>query len=99
RNGTGKYLVRKAVDGIIKGQVANAPKRPVQTPQREWLRGGLSDWVEEHLSNIRHSDAKEWFDLSQLDKLWSRYKESDIDNSFPIWQLISLSLALEKKKE
>jgi asparagine synthase (glutamine-hydrolysing) len=95
RNGMGKFMVRRAVEGLIKEEVANAPKRPVQTPQREWLREGLKDWVAEHISNIHRSHAKEWFDLQQLEKFWSYYKDSGVDNSFPIWQLISLSLAID----
>lgn len=97
RHGTRKYLVRKAVENLIEGRVANAPKRPVQTPQREWLRAGLRDWVASHLDHVQASGVKDWFGNGQIEKFWDYYKNSDVDNSFPVWQLISLSLALDYK--
>src|SRR6185436_18737296 len=41
---TGKRLLRQMVVRMLPDSVVNAPKRPLQTPQREWLRGPLRDW-------------------------------------------------------
>jgi asparagine synthase (glutamine-hydrolysing) len=68
-----------------------APKRPVQTPQREWLRGPLREWVEGCLA--RPSIAQSgWFDRERLQKSWERYLNGDSDNSFYVWQWVSVAL-------
>ncbi|MGH9949390.1 MAG: asparagine synthase (glutamine-hydrolyzing), partial [Pyrinomonadaceae bacterium] len=38
---TGKVMLRQIVKTFVGDRVSEAPKRPVQTPQREWLRSEL----------------------------------------------------------
>src|SRR5262245_20191464 len=45
-HGTGKKLLREMVRAVMPQAVIEAPKRPLQTPQREWLRGELNDWAQ-----------------------------------------------------
>lgn len=97
RNGVRKYLVRKAGEGIIKGSVLDAIKRPVQTPQREWLRRELREWTDHHIDHIIQSAPSGWLHKDSVQKLWAHYCNQPVDNSFPVWQLISLSLMLESK--
>ncbi len=46
-NGTRKKLLRDVASHLVTASVVEAPKRPVQTPQREWLRGELRGWAGE----------------------------------------------------
>lgn len=91
RDGRHKFLLRQIVKTLLPQDFAEAPKRPVQTPQREWLRGPLRDWVESCLADpsIRHSG---WFDHDRLQAEWERYCAGDSDNSFYVWQWISVAL-------
>lgn len=98
RNGTGKWLLRQIAEPYLPNGFAQIPKRPVQTPQREWLRGPLKNWVDECLSCL--PKAQEWVGLScldfqQLDETWRRYLAGEGDNSFMVWQWISLALAFQ----
>ena len=45
RDGQGKWLLRQITRDLLPEGVVEAPKRPLQTPQREWLRGDLRDWA------------------------------------------------------
>src|SRR5690606_39382908 len=47
-NGHGKHMVRRLAGRLIPEGASSAPKRPVQTPQREWLPGGLREGAMEH---------------------------------------------------
>lgn len=91
RHGQHKFLLREMVKPFLPNGFTEAPKRPVQTPQREWLRGPLRDWVEGCLDDpsIRESG---WFNVVQLQKEWDRYVSGEGDNSFYIWQWISVAL-------
>ena len=41
QNGTRKKMLRQISQKLLPENLAQSPKRPVQTPQREWLRGEI----------------------------------------------------------
>lgn len=83
----GKWLLRQLVKHTL-GDIALAPKRPLQTPQREWIGGPLSGFVEDRISKLKSSA---WFEKDILEKEWRTYKNGQNDNSFFIWQWINTS--------
>lgn len=86
-----KYLLRKIVRPLLPKDFTEAPKRPVQTPQREWLRGPLRDWVESCLAHASITQSG-WFDTDRLHESWEQYLRGESDNSFYVWQWISVAL-------
>lgn len=97
RNGVGKWLPRQIAGQLVPGGVREAPKRPVQTPQREWLRGPLKDWVETQLEIVLDEMGGVWFDTAAVRKQWERYQEQGGDNSFFLWQWVNLGLVLQRQ--
>lgn len=94
KNGTGKYLVRKIAQQLIPTQVGEAPKRAVQTPQREWLANELSNWTK---TLIDKETNNTWFKPNSLLTVFETYQKEMPDNSFYIWQAINLSLITSNK--
>ncbi|GGE32424.1 asparagine synthase (glutamine-hydrolyzing) [Psychroflexus planctonicus] len=90
RNNQGKYLLREILSDYSKN-LAFAPKRPLQTPQREWLAEDLSAMVENAIISIKKSNLAVLFDTQQLQKEWKKYQQGEQDSSFHIWQWISVS--------
>ncbi|MFD1095245.1 asparagine synthase (glutamine-hydrolyzing) [Salegentibacter chungangensis] len=86
-----KYLLRELVKELVPSDISYAPKRPLQTPQREWLGDDLSSWVEEQLNRLTEGRYAGWFDLDEVYREWEKYKEGERQSSFHIWQWISLS--------
>ncbi len=86
-----KFLLREIVSEYLSDSITYAPKRPLQTPQREWLGDDLKDYIDEQLALIEHSKYASWFDMQALKKEWKSYLEGDNESSFHIWQWISLS--------
>ncbi len=86
-----KYLLRQIVRPLLPKDFTEAPKRPVQTPQREWLRGPLRDWVESCLAHASITQSG-WFDNARLHESWEQYLRGESDNSFYVWQWISVAL-------
>jgi asparagine synthase (glutamine-hydrolysing) len=74
--------------------VSYAPKRPLQTPQREWLGNELKDFVSLHIDKMKSSNYKNWFNENEIDKEWKLYLEGNNDSSFHIWQLVNFSLLM-----
>ncbi len=88
-----KWLLRRIGERIIPKGVAQAPKRAVQTPQREWLRGPLIVWAEDMIETALECYGGRWLDVNRVRKEWKRYQDGDVDNSFFVWQWINLGLS------
>ena len=90
RNGTRKALLREIASTMLPEEVALAPKRPLQTPQREWLRGPLREWAE---GMIHEALQTGWFAAPVLRREWEAFLSGASDSSFYVWQWISAGLA------
>jgi asparagine synthase (glutamine-hydrolysing) len=91
-NGTRKYLLRQIARDLAPEGVVEAPKRPLQTPQREWLRGPLRGWATECIEEALAGWGADWLDASAVRHEWANYAQGESDNSFYVWQWISLGL-------
>ncbi|MBX9602052.1 MAG: asparagine synthase (glutamine-hydrolyzing) [Bryobacteraceae bacterium] len=94
RNGSGKWLLRQLASTLIPEGVAYAPKRPLQTPQREWLRGELAPWAEDRIEMMLRELGGIWFHPDSVRREWQSFRAGASDNSFFVWQWISLSMLL-----
>lgn len=90
---SGKRLLRTIAKRVIPDGLRQAPKRPVQTPQREWLRGPLADWATDCIDSALGQYADRWLDADQVRNRWSGFQQGESDNSFFVWQWISLGLS------
>jgi asparagine synthase (glutamine-hydrolysing) len=92
RNST-KRTLRTIARQLCPRKITAAPKRPLQTPQREWLRGELAQWTEECLAEgIRHR-GDSWLDSGRVAFEWKKFRSGESDNSFYVWQWINLALS------
>jgi len=92
-NGTRKKLLREVARRLITRSIVEAPKRPVQTPQREWLRGPLKPWAESCIETAIQVHGNTWLNAASVREQWNLYCLGDTDNSFHVWQWISLGMA------
>jgi asparagine synthase (glutamine-hydrolysing) len=92
RNGTGKWLLRELTRTLTPTEVRNAPKRPVQTPQREWLRGPLRAWATDRIE-LALRTRPDWFSAKAARDAWEQFAAGRGDNSFWIWQWLSVGWA------
>ncbi len=95
-NGIQKYLIREILKEIAPQDLSYAPKRPLQTPQREWLGNELKGFTEENMEKLRYSRVAQWFDFEAMQKEWSNYKAGNNLSSFHIWQWINAALLLSR---
>jgi asparagine synthase (glutamine-hydrolysing) len=96
RNGTQKWLLREIAQRWLPIAVAEAPKRPVSTPQREWTRGPLRGWVEDCLVEAVGTVGGAWLDRVSVWRAWEAFRRGAVDNSFFVWQWISIALILRR---
>ena len=91
RNGFGKYILRLAMNNKLHRNIVWSPKRPVVTPQREWMLTCLKPWVEEIIYSESFSQ-RGMFDSTAVQRTFSRYLIEKPNNTFPIWQWINTEL-------
>jgi len=93
KNNTTKYILKKAVKGVIPDEIINRKKKGFHAPIKEWMRkeSSLSDDL---VDIIRNSKIKELniFNYAYIEQLISDHQNNKHDNSFRLWNLITLSL-------
>jgi asparagine synthase (glutamine-hydrolysing) len=87
-NGNTKWMLRQISQKLLGNTIALAPKRALQTPQREWIANELESYVQERISLFSTFD---FVNKEQVQKIWSAYKKGNQENSFYLWQWINLS--------
>ncbi|MGK4569288.1 asparagine synthase (glutamine-hydrolyzing) [Flavobacterium sp. 3HN19-14] len=86
QNGQTKWLLRNLVKEKLGDTIALAPKRPLQTPQREWIANELKEYCEQQIKQFSEMD---FVNKAKVISLWDDYLKGNQDNSFYIWQWIN----------
>ena len=94
KNNQGKQLLRDILSKYVSDTISYAPKRPLQTPQREWLGNELKAFVNQQIIAIQSSNYNSWFDEKAIDLEWNKYLAGYNQSSFHIWQLVNFSLLM-----
>ena len=96
-NGTRKVMLREIVKGFVADGLSEAPKRPMQTPQREWLRVGLREWADAQINAALSGPYGGFVDKKMIRRASENYFCAESDNSFFVWQWISMGIMANLK--
>jgi asparagine synthase (glutamine-hydrolysing) len=90
RDGTGKWLLKRAVAGLLPNEIVNRPKQGFGAPVAEWFRGDLG-WRAQR--EIRSSSLAErgLLDYARIDRLWDAHRSGRANWSFQLWNLYNVS--------
>ena len=97
RDGVHKWSLRRISADLLPQSVVDAPKRPVQTPQREWLRGPLRGWAEELVDVALGAVGDTWLEPDQVRDVWDGFARGEGDNGYFAWQWVNLGLAVDAR--
>ncbi len=86
-----KKMFRNIAQKLLQKDLVLAPKRPLQTPQREWLSMDLKDWVRAEVEILYHNN---WFNKKELESELDLFFNVNNQSSFHIWQWINASQLL-----
>jgi asparagine synthase (glutamine-hydrolysing) len=96
---TGKYLLKKAVRGLLPAEVVDRPKKGFAIPLASWLRGPLAPLVEAALR-----DSPLWasgeppLGRECLDAWWTEHRERRRDRSRGLWALVVLDRWMKRER-
>jgi asparagine synthase (glutamine-hydrolysing) len=90
RDGVGKYLLKRSVDGLLPSEVVYRPKQGFSAPVSEWLRGELGTRIQKR---IRDSSLRErgLLDYDVLDRFWDEHRARQGEWSRQLWSIYNLS--------
>lgn len=91
QKGISKNILRRVGKRFLPETIRMASKRSVQTPQREWFRNELQEWVREHI-DIRSFWERGWVDRQKGRRAMEAFFAGQGDNSFFLWQWINLEM-------
>lgn len=90
RNGTAKYLLKKAVEGIIPDNLIYRKKMGFGAPMEQWLRGNFGREAKSTLLNSTLFD-RGYFDRQYVQELFVNHISGEANNSLLIWSLFNLT--------
>jgi asparagine synthase (glutamine-hydrolysing) len=88
--GTAKYLLKKAVEGLIPDEIIYRKKMGFGAPMSQWMRGAFGKQVE---ASMLSSSLLErgFFNRSYIANLFKDHNAGRRDNSLYIWTLFNLT--------
>jgi asparagine synthase (glutamine-hydrolysing) len=90
RDGVGKYVLKRAMRGLLPDEVLSRPKQGFGTPMEEWMRGDFGVRAQQA---IRHSSLAErgLLDYDRIDQLFAAHRAGRGDWHKHLWNLYSVS--------
>ena len=91
RDGQTKYILKRALKGVVPDRVLNRPKQGFAAPINEWMIDRLGKFVESALLGSRLR-RRELFDYDFIKRLLVEQQQGRDNHSFFLWNLLNLSL-------
>ncbi len=89
RGGTGKYVLKKAIEGLLPRETLTRTKMGFSVPLARWLRGELRPVFEERMF-AKDSFVSGLFDPEPIRTWWERHQSGVSDFSPELWSLLML---------
>lgn len=90
KNGTAKYLLKKAVEGIIPDNVIYRKKMGFSAPMADWLRGEFGCQVERTVLASKLLQ-RGFFNVDYIRNMFVEHRRQRRDTSLYIWTLFNLT--------
>ncbi|NMB19120.1 MAG: asparagine synthase (glutamine-hydrolyzing) [Erysipelothrix sp.] len=88
-NGTTKYILREAVQGIVPDHILNRRKLGFPVPMRHWLKDELNSWAKQL---IHESETDHLINKSYIIDLLNAHCQGKVDYSRKIWTTLMFML-------
>src|ERR1043165_4519826 len=92
---SGKDILKRSLEEILPHDLLYERKRGFGAPVREWFRGGLEGWFDEHLMNSSMR-RRELLDYGFVSRMLDEHRRRTKDWGFHLWALLNLSLWYER---
>ncbi len=91
KNGISKYVLKKAVEGLIPEEIIHRRKQGFAAPVTEWMRNELYSWSKSEIMNSGLVNEG-FLNSSYIEKMFSAHKSGKKNFGQLLWNLLNLSL-------
>lgn len=91
RGGTSKWILREAMKRLLPAEILERPKMGFRVPVNEWFRGGMRDYLYDHLTGS-DSHTANYYNRSALLGLLKEHIEGRQNHEKVLWTLLSLEV-------
>lgn len=95
RGGEKKWLLKKALRGVVPDFVLDGKKTGFGVPYENWIKGPLCEMYEDTVRSQYFKDLGV-FDLAHLEKLMKEHKSGERNNGFILWKIFHFGLWSQK---
>lgn len=93
--GIKKYLLKKALEGIVPNEVLYGPKKGFGVPYQNWLRGPLKEFMMDKLYSQSIMD-KNLFDYDVLAHRIEKHCANKSNWGFHLWKILNFCIWIDK---
>ena len=95
RGGSGKYILKKAMESLLPADILYRTKMGFVTPVSQWFRGPLVEQARAIAggSTLARTD---WFDMKRIAKIAEQHRSGVADHGRLLWQLVMLDKSLDR---
>jgi len=90
KGGEPKYLLKKALAGILPDEILYRPKMGFGAPMAEWLRGDFGKRAEASVLSSTLFE-KDYFDCDHVARRFKEHRDGRQNNALHLWTLFNLS--------
>jgi asparagine synthase (glutamine-hydrolysing) len=90
-----KFLLKKAMEGVVPPEIVNRPKKGFNAPVGYWINGSLKDLVRDQLAGDKLK-REGFFEPSYVQNLLREHTEGVRDHRKLLWTLLVFELWQEK---
>lgn len=88
---TQKYLLKKVAEKYLPKSIVNRPKAPFGCPLRSWIRGPLSEMINDYLSE-ESLNKRKIYNSKYIQNIINKDRKGVEDNSLLIWTFLTNEL-------
>ena len=91
RGAEGKWIFKKAMEGLLPREIIYRPKTGFGVPLRAWLRGPLKEPIRDILSpdSLRR---RGWFNSDSVERLLADNLSGEVDAAYPLFAILCIEL-------
>jgi asparagine synthase (glutamine-hydrolysing) len=91
RNGSGKYIVKQAVEGLLPQEIIHRKKMGFPTPLRQWLMDPRANRLFQRLT-ARDGLLAQYCDMERIAALVESHRSGRCDATDRLWRLLNLQI-------
>jgi asparagine synthase (glutamine-hydrolysing) len=89
--GKKKWLLKKALDGIVPDEVLYGPKTGLTVPYGDWLQGALKPLFFDHLTQFAQRNPG-ILDIDHISRMYARTNSGQRNHSHMLWKVLNFMI-------